>query len=445
MLARTVGRHWLIASDVFDQNALSLRGVSPSVTAGRIPDVKLRSHRLPGGDFVNAVLNRQVMGLADRGGASGLVGRRWADLCAEWSATILGSPSQVPEEAIEKFLVDRVARLDDAPQIAIHASRRGLQNPDFVVIGDRDGRSIVQAADAKFSVETARSKQVSPEVVEALLTLGSIVLSLTGPLTSEIEFVPGLFLSPDYPLTHLMLQGRPGITRATVRPSEVVFVPVDPAAFFLPLPAEPVMHVLGKVDDLPVAIESSLLAGLYYFRLARAAVGAWTDSVKPLLFMNDKVEVDEADILEQATRRARDAANAFELVLQWDADVESVRARRAAVDQVTSVPILTRDLRTAISSVVKDDVEAGPSINQVRRRLGSWFRSELRAQFGPVPPDEPDFANQLAELGRASAVIAKDIPTRTVQIVRDLVAERALFTPSSDRDPIAPSAEEAVT
>ncbi|MCC6791812.1 MAG: hypothetical protein IT336_09010, partial [Thermomicrobiales bacterium] len=354
-------------------------------------DYKIRSTRLPGGDLVSAALNRQVMGLADRGGGSGLVGGRWADLCSEWIGSRVGQQAQIPHGAGESFAIDRVARLDDMPRIAAVASKRGLQNPDLVIIGHREGRSVLQAADAKFSVETARSKQVSPEVIEALIGLGSLVRSLTGDLTHALEFVPGIFLSPDYPLTHLMLQGRQGIMRATVRPSEVVFVPVEPNSFFTPLPASNVMPVLEGVDDLPVSFEQSLLAGLYYFRLARAAAGLWLDSVKPLLMHNDKVHLDVAALEGEARSRAPRAWSAFDLVLQWDADVESIRARRAAVDQVTGLPVVTRDLRNAIAAAMNGKDEGGPSANQLRKRLGFWFRGELRAVVGPIPPSEPDF------------------------------------------------------
>lgn len=388
-------------------------------------DYKVRSPALPGGDLVSATLNRQVMGLADRGGSSGLVGRRWADLCAEWMSSQIGAVSQVPAGPTEQFEIDRFARLDDLPRIASVASKRGLQNPDIVIVGHRSGRSILQAADAKFSVETARSKQVSPAVVEALLGLGTLVRSLTGELTDDIEFVPGIFLSPDFSLTHLMLQGRHGIMRATVHTSEVVLVPVDPASFFQTLPASGVMPIMSVIDGLPVSNLESLLAGLYYFRLARATVGSWVDSVKPLLTHNDVIELDEAALEDDARRRAGFARSAFDLVLRWDADVEAIRSRRAAVDQVTGLPVVTKDLRNAIDVITGGKPENGPSVNQLRRRLGSWYRGEIRAAAGPVPPDVPDFPAKLQELAAISRSVSKSLPERITEVIRELIEERA--------------------
>lgn len=311
------------------------------------------------------------------------------------------------------------------PKLRLSRRNADLQNPDIVIVGERNNNSVLQAADAKFWWRRPRSKQVSCEVVEALLSLGPLVLSLTGDLTPEIEYVPGVFLSPDYPLTHLMLAGRPGITRATVKPDEVIFVPVNPAHFFEPLSGYRVMHVLSDVDDLPVSISESLLAGLYYFRLTRAAVGSWQDAVKPLLAMNDKVTIDEDRILGEACRRAVDARSAFQLILDWDIDVELIRARRAAVEQVASLPVMTKNLWNAVAIATKGKVEEGPSINQVRRRLASWFRGELRAVVGPIMPDDGGFEVKLGEVGEVGAEIARHISERTTAVIHQLMQEKA--------------------
>ncbi len=124
-----------------------------------------RSPLLPGGDIVSALFNREVMGLADRGGASNLIGERWADIAATHAATWIGSERRLHADDQEPLRIMRVDRLDAMPAVAAAASRRGLQNPDLLLIGQRGDRQAIQAADAKFSVETARSKQVSPEVV----------------------------------------------------------------------------------------------------------------------------------------------------------------------------------------------------------------------------------------------------------------------------------------
>jgi hypothetical protein len=319
-------------------------------------------------------------------------------------------------------VIERVARLDDVPRIATVASKRGLQNPDFLFVGSHDGRPAIQAADAKFSVETARSKQVSPAVVEALFGLGDLLTPLVGDLPAEIEVLPGVFLSPDFPLTDMMLRGRHGIVKATVSPREVIPIPAPACAFFSTLEGASLMPLLAGVDALPIRIETSLLAGLYYFRLARAAIGCWFDATRPLLTLNDRIEVDEPAVLAETEARAGRAGSAFDLILAWDSDVESVRAQRAAVEQVAGLPVMSRELRGWVESACRQMGCEPPSANQVRRRLGAWFRGALRERFGPMSPPIEDFGEQLRELGRLSASLAPRLEGETRRIVAELAA-----------------------
>jgi hypothetical protein len=398
----------------------------PLVTS-TLPDVALRSHLLPGGDLVSATLNRQLMGLADRGGGSALVGARWADICAVWAETQVGRSAQVPGER-EGFTIARVARLDDLPAVARAASKRGLQNPDLVFVGQRGGCPTLQAADAKFSVETARSKQVAPAVLEALLALGRPVESLVAGLSGEREFVPGVFLCPDFTLTHLMLRGRRGILRATVTGDEVVLVPAEAASFFAPLRGAGLLRLLAEIDDLPVQPERSLLAGLFYFRLASAAIGSWVDAHKPLISVNDKdkdmIEVDEAAIEAEARRRTLVARSAFDLILTWDADVERIRNWRRSVDEVAAIPVAMKQIRIAVERRIGPDPTCGPSSSQVRRRLEQWFRRELRARLGPMLPGEVSYPACLQEVASASAALSAHVPARIEEIIDELLAER---------------------
>ena len=64
-----------------------------------------------------------------------------------------------------------------------------------------------------------------------------------------------------------------------------------------------------------------------------------------------------------------------------------------------------------------------PSANQVRRRLGAWYRGQLRDRFGPIDPpvaDLPAIVRQLADAGRDLAPRAEQELER---IVRQLMAE----------------------
>ncbi len=392
-----------------------------------VSDRPVRSPLLPGGDLVSAVLDREVMGIADRGGASNLVGDRWADLAAAHVERWTGARCPLPGGGT--LLVERVVRLDATPRVAALASKRGLQNPDLLLVGNLDGRTALLAADAKFSVETARSKQVSPEVVDGLLGLRDVLPEVFAGIETDSALAPGIFVSPDYPLTHLMLRRRHGIVRTTVRSEEVALAPADPAVFFPPLEGSGAMVPLARIDDLPVGIDQNMLAALYYFRLARAGVGFWLDATKPLLLLDDRPPVDEAAVVAEAEDRARAAMrageSAFAALLRWNDDVQRIRNQRSAVDQVASPPLASKELRPQIEEIAArlGAIEA-PSVNKVRRRLGGWWRAELRDRVGPLLPPIADLTAELDRVAAAGRDLAPRLPDELERIVAELIAER---------------------
>lgn len=384
------------------------------------------SSRLPGGDLVSAVLHRDLMTLADRGGASNMVGRRWADLCDDHILTWVGSMRPAPDEQTEPILVQQVERLDSMPRLAHLASGRGLQNPDFLVTGVRAGEAVIQAADAKFSVETARSKQVSAAMLEALFGLRDVMPELFDRFDPAALAVPGVFICPDYLLTHLMMRRGFGIARTTVQAAEVALVPVAPEAFFAPLEGARMMPVLAAVDGLPVSIEASLLAGLYYFRLSRAVVGCWTDAVRPLLAHNDQITIDESDIEREVRSRMADAHSAIDLVHGWNHDVQAVREQRAIVDQAATLPVFNKDLRGQVEKLAAEIGAEPPSLNQVRRRLGGWWRGSLRDRIGSIAPPVGDLTPFLGQIALATRDLAPGIPARLELVVEEMIRSRAM-------------------
>ena len=400
-------------------------------------DRVIHSPLLPGGDLVAAALDRRVMGLADRGGASGLVGARWADLCAEQATGWVGQRRDVPGVGRGAIRVTRVARLAAAPAIAATAARRHLQNPDLLLVGEVDGRPALQAADAKFSVETARPKQVSAAVVEGLLTLGPLVGDLLGDVGDAPALVDGVFLCPDYPLTHLMFRRRHGIVRAAVRPEQVAVLPAPADVFFRPLEGAAAMATLAGVDALPVSTEESLLAALYYFRLARAAVGCWLDATGPLLTFNDRLPVDEGAVVAGLEERIGSARSALDLVLGWHADVETVRAQRAAVDQVATLPLGSRDLRELGLAMAEAAGTEPPSANKVRRRLAGWYRGQLRERLGPIEPPVADLGATLREVARVAASLAPAVEGQARTVIAEFLAAETAPTAAGSEPEVA--------
>jgi hypothetical protein len=396
-----------------------------------------RSPLLPGGDIVSALFDREVMGLADRGGASNLIGDRWADIAATHAATWIGSERRLDADDRQPLRIVRVDRLDAMPAVAAAASKRGLQNPDLLLIGQRGDQQAIQAADAKFSVETARSKQVSAEIVLGLLELRKQVPGLLDGIGERIHVESGVFLCPDYPLTHLMLRHRRGIVRATVRHEEVVLVPAPPDRFWDGVSGAEIIDPLAATDKLPAQPDENLMAGVYYFRLARAAVGFWLDATKPLLLHNDVVTVDVSAVRDETVRRSTAARSAIDLIRRWDADVQVIRNQRSAVDQAAGLPIPGRDLRARAVAIAQAAGADPPSGNQVRRRLGSWHRGALRDRFGPISPPVADLPSILRQLADAGRDLAPQAERELDRIVLELVAEASTAGASAGRSDIA--------
>ncbi|CAN5737866.1 hypothetical protein BH20CHL4_BH20CHL4_09760 [soil metagenome] len=383
----------------------------------------VKSASLPGGSLLSAVLDKQVMMLADRGNASALIGSLWANLAASHADQLVGTSVAIPG-AGRVHIVERVVRLDDDERIASRAARNGLQNPDLVFFGRLDGKATVQAVDAKFSVETARSKQVSIEMMQGLIGLGLFFDQAVGGLDPGASLLPGLFLSPDSAFTRYVIRRGRGIIRLTIGDDEMLLIDVSSSAMFGAVEGRDLMEVLFRIDRHTAHPQENLLAGVYYFRLARSAIAMWTDQKKPLLAFNDRVEVDTASVADEMSRHARSATNARAAILDWSVEAEQVNRQRAAVERVSGLPVTGKDLWEWVQQEAAALNSEPPSMNQVRRRLGAWFRGELRARLGPVYPPQGDFPATLMEIGRESRAISSQTRPKTAEIVRELLANR---------------------
>ncbi|HYI24075.1 MAG TPA: hypothetical protein VD767_01580 [Thermomicrobiales bacterium] len=406
-----------------DEQAEPLSSIKRGTSAS---ELDFSSPALPGGTLVAALYDRTFMQLSDRGRASNSIGDRWAELCAEALDVASASPQRI-RTGPDEILATMTVRLDHIPAIARIASRNQLQNPDFLMLGTDQGSQVLWAADAKFSVETARSRQVSHDVVEGLLGLGDIVRGLLPSLPDDLVVRNGVFVCPDYPLTHRILTERHGPRRATVSTADVRLLPVCPPTMFDPLGQVGLQHFFAATDAFPYEREATLLVALYYFRLARAALGCWLDQISPLLAYRDVPTVDEDAVEAEARRIAAGVrTSAWGIIRRWNDEAEAVRRQRAAVEQVTALPVRNKLLRARIeSSAARAGVEP-PSMSRVRRMLGSWYRQRLREDLGPMMPPVADFGAALETVGRVCRSLERELDEMTDRIIEDV-----LTTPES--------------
>ena len=406
----------------------------------------VRSPSLPGGSLLAALLNRPLMTLADRGSSSALVGGRWADLAADHARQLVGSAIGIPF-AGDAHVIERIVRLDDEPRIASRASRLGLQNPDMILFGRWQGESTMQAVDAKFSVETARSKQVSAEMLGALQTMGQFLDDAVGGIDPAARLLPGFFISPDSALTRYIIRRRKGITRLTVQPEEELrLFPVSASQMFAGVEGVELFEPLYRLDRHDANPATNVIAGLYYFRLARAAMAASSDIKRPLLTFNDKivpsVEVVRLEVLE----RASGAKNAYQLLMTWTADADRVNTQRAAIERAAGLPVANRVLREWIIEATASNLDAPPSMNQVRRNLGAWYRRELRERIGPVMPPQQDITPVLTQIGAIAREVVPLMRAKAFEVAEMLAASRNLD--ETDTIPLpqaAPASRETAT
>jgi hypothetical protein len=179
---------------------------------------------------------------------------------------------------------------------------------------------------------------------------------------------------------------------------------------------------LADLDSFPFDPEARLMVGIYYYRLARAAVGCWQDQVAPLLTYRDTVEIEEGAVEAEARRLATMRTSAWGLLLRWNDLAEQVRQQRSAIDSVTSVPVNGRQLRDTILERAEAAGVVAPSGTKVRRAIGSWFRGQIREEFGPIYPPVDDFGAMLDALGRFSRTLTTATETRLDRIIDEMLA-----------------------
>jgi len=406
----------------------------------RIPseavDLDLSSSHFPGGSLHSALYDRDLMRLSDRGGASGMIGARWADLCfhALHHAPTLIAPVQ---PGMDDLRVDEVIRLDDISAIASQASRLKLQNPDFLLIHEDEEGQHVLAADAKFSIDTAKSRQVSADVVTSLIAMGPTIGRLVPTLRPDATVHDGVFLCPDYSLTSRLLQTRRGLQRVTVADHEVRLIPVDAPVFLETLDHGRLIDRLASRDGLPLDHLRSLALTLFYLRVARALIGCWIDQTSPLLLYRDQPVIELAAVEEALVHDTAPDLDAWRLVLRWNDIADQTRRQRSAIDHVTSLPISGKELRGRIDVAARAGGVAHPSTNRVRRTLGAWYRERHREEFGPIPPPVDDLDDVLSRLATFGRSLRPALEVKTDEIILDLVSAPDVPSEMADADAVA--------
>ena len=400
---------------------MSRRWVDRGPRFADIPD-NVFSARLPGGNLIAAVLDQQLMGWSDRGGASRIFGEQWADACAEvlqrWMGTERDTADGLP------FVVECVVRLDDDPRIALQAGRQKLANPDFILYGTRiDGQPILQALDAKFSIESAKPRQVSAENLRALLEVeGSLIQEavcahMGSPAVASAETVRGVFLAPLGPLTDYFLPRMTLGPEPEIDPSDVVLLSADPVELFADVPVAVAVDPLARVDNLPVDPWANIAATVYYLRLACAAAWMWVEARTPLLSLAPPPSLDVPTFQTELRSRLTGAHSAYIAVAAWARDVERVARARKELRDALVLPIRMQEIRSLVPNA--EEPEGRRLVKRARAALDRRFRERVIEEVGEVPasPTRP-----LADIVRDVRAASRKLEPELRQLVHDLIA-----------------------
>ncbi len=369
-------------------------------------DLTLFSSAFPAGTLLDSYYDRDVTRLSDRGLASNAIGDRWSDLCADVLSAWPGSVVPLPDG--RHLQVEHVYRLDAIPSIARIASRHGLQNPDFIVVGDLDGHSATVSMDAKFSIDTAKASQVSADSLAALIDLGERITDLLSDYPDGHPSEDGYFLSPDSPLTAYVLQLRRGRLAASVSPQSVIRLPTSPVSFLKPLQGFRLIGTLATLDGFRQGIRTNLLLALYYFRLVRACYGSFLETVTPLVGADERV-LDESLVERETVELARSCRTSWDVVMAWDARAEQVRRQREEVNAAISFPLRSGELRDLVRDQALLRGVEPPSVNSVRKRLGAWYRAQFDERIGAVLPPVDDLPALIQRIHEVAREIAPDV------------------------------------
>jgi hypothetical protein len=207
---------------------------------------------------------RLLWHIGDWGRASEHIGLRWEEVAGALAQQRLGD---------DNVLIV----LATTPGLMADVLASGLPHADALRTWSEDGRLALEPLDFKWSLETAAARQVSSETLARLLeaALPSLLEALqvtraTLGLPAEAEAAPqdGRFVAPEHPANRAALRADPGL------PS--LLLPVEPRAFFEPLPGWPAALAVARVEGASLVRLSSIEAVERYYRLGAGVTGALT-------------------------------------------------------------------------------------------------------------------------------------------------------------------------
>ncbi len=325
------------------------------------------------------------------GEASRYIGSRWEELGLE-----------LLRAGVEGLSPLAILAVCNDTELQSLLAATGSKNPDVVIVLATEGASVLQPADFKWSLDVASYRQISAPVLDNLLgQVPRLAESLRVLLPPEASDAPwrtrdGIFISPKTYLNQQFLRSSENARQEyPIEPTEVTFIPVEPFAFFEPLPGWATARELARLDGSARGLSQIDTADRYY-HLGTGVAGAL--AVSGTSIFDEDTPIDPAKEVD----RLREFLKSL-----------SPPTTALAIDRLGVQMRHRRDLG---------------------RRLRDLSRSSLRFE---------DFAGQLTAAGLASGEDAEsDLWRRFGDLYRSLVAAEEAEARKAGRELVAKGAKD---
>lgn len=310
---------------------------------------------------------RLVWHIGDWGRASEHIGARWEQVAGPLAREQLGPG-------------DHLIVLAGTPALMAEVLGSGLPHADALRTWREDDHLALEPLDFKWSLETASARQVSSETLERLLAAELHLLdaalrearqALGLAASAALEPGDGRFVAPVHPANQAALADDPELP--------TLLLPVDPRAFFEPLPGWAAARTLARLESSDLDRLSGIEAIERYYRLGAGVEGALS-RLRTGLFDGEPAKVD-APVLIGELRQAGKARtlNALLLYIQNELANRKALEERLALLPRTAYPFgrLRSDLqKLGVPRTVLDSRGAlGRAYAEVTREMASAIRT----------------------------------------------------------------------
>jgi hypothetical protein len=310
---------------------------------------------------------RLVWHIGDWGRASEHIGAQWEHVAGELAREHLGP-------------ADHLVVLAATPTLMAEVLASGLPHADAVRAWCEDGHLALEPLDFKWSLETASARQVSSETLQRLLAteLASLEAALLDARTrvgleptAATEARDGRFVAPVHPANHAALLAEPELP--------TLLLPVDPKAFFAPLPGWAAARALARLESSDLDRLSGIEAIERLYRLGAGVEGALS-RLRTGLFETEPRPVDSAALIRELRQAGRARTlNALLLHLQQELTKRKALEERLSLLPRSAYPFgrLRSDLhKLGVPRTVLDSRGAlGRAYAEVTRAMAAAIRS----------------------------------------------------------------------